>query len=167
MCTMIACTTSLLRARIAAVAATVAAGALGRAGCSGAADTPAASPAPSASPSATHGSTVPDAGPLDRDQACAAMYVSGDEPLEQRVGDALVDASEGFDTSAAAEMHDLARDLGRLQDRVPDDLAAALEKVRVPFVQMQEHLDTDGAGSIELDVASAVAGLKEYRTLCS
>ncbi len=159
--------TSLSRARFAATVAAVATGALMLAACAGPEDAPAAGPAPSASPSASQGSTVPDAGPLDRDQACAAMYVSGEPPLERRVGDALVDASEGFDTAAAAEMHDLARDLGRLQERVPDDLASALDKVRVPFVQMQEHLDTGGSGSIELDVASAVAGLKEYRTLCS
>ncbi|WP_041294739.1 hypothetical protein [Isoptericola variabilis] len=152
------------RARAGALLAT---GVLVLAGCTGQADDPSAAATPSATPSVATGSPVPDDGPLDRDQACAAMYVDGGTPLERRVGDALLDVSESFDTAAAAEMHDLARDLGRLQERVPDEFGAALDQVRVPFVQMQEHLDTGGDGSVDLDVASAVDGLKQYRELCS
>jgi hypothetical protein len=110
---------------------------------------------------------VPAEGPLDRDQACAAMYVSGEKPLERRVGDALVGASENFDVSAADTMHALAIELGRLEERMPEDMSAALAKVRVPFVQMQEHIDDASAETIELDIASATEGLKELRALCS
>ena len=121
---------------------------------------------PSSTPSASAG-TVPAEGPLDRDQACAAMYVSGEKPLERRVGDALVGASENFDVSAADTMHALAIELGRLEERMPEDMSAALAKVRVPFVQMQEHIDDASAETIELDIASATEGLKELRALCS
>lgn len=156
------------RAGLAAGLAAVLAGALVVAGCSGQAgdqDADASTSQPSTTPSVS-GSSVPDDGPLDRDQACAAMYVSGETPLEQRVGQALVDATEAFDASVAAEMNDLARDLGRLQERVPDEFVAPLEQVRVPFVQMQEHIDAGAGPSVELDVQPAVEGLKAYRALC-
>jgi hypothetical protein len=160
--------------RAGGLAALLAAGALVLAACSGQQDDPArvswSSATPSATPSVSgssvSGSSVPDDGPLDRDQACAAMYVSGQTPLEKRVGEALVDATEGFDTSVAAEMNDLARDLGRLRDRVPDEFVRPLEQVRVPFLQMQEHIDSGAGQTVELDVATAVEGLKAYRALC-
>ncbi len=168
---MSAMTVRTLRVRRAGgLAALAAAGALVLAACSGQQDDPATASTPSATPSASgssaSGSSVPDDGPLDRDQACAAMYVSGETPLEKRVGEALVDATEGFDTSVAAEMNDLARDLGRLQERVPEEFVAPLEQVRVPFLQMQEHIDSGAGQSVELDVAPAVEGLKAYRALC-
>jgi hypothetical protein len=94
------------------------------------------------------------------------MYLDGEPPLERRVGDALVDVSERFDTESASAMHGLAQELGELQERAPDEFAGALERVRVPFVQLQEHVDTGGGEAVELDVQSAVDGLKEYRALC-
>ncbi len=158
--------TSRVRHRV-GLAAVLTAGALVLAGCSGQTGDPDAGSTsqPSTTPSVS-GSSVPDDGPLDRDQACAAMYVSGETPLEKRVGEALVDATEGFDTSVAAEMNDLARDLGRLQERVPDEFVAPLEQVRVPFLQMQEHIDSGAGQSVELDVEPAVEGLTAYRALC-
>lgn len=138
------------------------------AGCSDSSvDEPAAVATPSSTPSVSAGSTVPAQGPLDHDQACAAMYVSGDQPLERRIGEALVGANENFDVSAADRMHAMAVELGRLEERVPDDLAAALAKVRVPFTQMQEHLDAASGESVQLDIASATDGLKEFRAICS
>jgi hypothetical protein len=157
-------------------AALLVVGALAVAGCTGgagdgggAAPSPSAaapSSTPSASASGTAGAAVPAEGPLDRDQACAAMYLEGEPPLERRVGDALVDVSERFDTESASAMHRLAQELGELHERTPGEFAGALERVRVPFVQLQEHVDTGGGETVELDVQSAVDGLKQYRALC-
>jgi hypothetical protein len=148
------------------LAAGLLAGAL--AGCSDqGGEEPDAIATPSSTPSVSAGGAVPAEGPLDHDQACAVMYVSGETPLEQRIGDALVNASQNFDVSAADTMHALAIELGQLEDRVPDDMAAALAKVRVPFTQLQEHLDAATGEDVQLDIASATDGLKELRTLCS
>lgn len=138
------------------------------AGCSDQAGEDPAFPAtPSSTPSVSAGGTVPAEGPLDHEQACAAMYVSGEKPLEQRIGDALVSASQNFDVTAADTMHAMAIELGELEERVPDDMAAALAKVRVPFTQLQEHLDAATGEDVQLDIASATDGLKEFRALCS
>lgn len=116
----------------------------------------------SASPSAN---PDPDA-PLDTNQACAAMYVHGDPTLEERIGTALVGASDGLDGTAADQMHAMAVELGRLESRVPEEFQGPVEKIRVPFLQLQEGLDLAESTQIELDVASTVEGLKEFEQLC-
>lgn len=123
-----------------------------------------ASASPSGSVSASAGPD-PDA-PLDANGACAAMYVKGDKTLEERIGTALVGASDGLDGTAADQMHALALELGRLEPRVPEEFRGPVEKIRVPFLQLQEALDLGTAQEIELDVASTVEGLKEYEQLC-
>lgn len=107
----------------------------------------------------------PDA-PLNANQACAAMYVDGDKTLEERIGTALVGVSDGFDVASADQMHAIAIELGRLGDRVPEEFQGPVEKVRVPFLQLQEGLDLAAENQIQLDVASTVEGLKEYEKLC-
>lgn len=143
---------------------------LGTTACSGGSDEGSGAGADAAASSAPSPSTtvrsVPSEGPLDADQACAAMYVSGDEQLERRVGQALLDVKEGLSSETAMQMHTVGTELGELQTRVPEEFAAALEKVRVPFVQLQTELDAASSTSVELDVASATEGLKEYRALC-
>jgi hypothetical protein len=156
----------LLRRPIAVVPLALAAG-LALAGCSGSDGGSEAAPTSSGTPSVDAGSTVPTDGPLDADQACAAMYVTGDDHLEERIGDTLVAVSGAFDAANADRMHALAVELGKLAERVPDEFAAALEKVRAPFTQLQEHIDSGTADSVELDIASATQGLKDYRALCS
>jgi len=123
-----------------------------------------ASAAPSAGASAAP-STARDA-PLDANQACAAMYVKGTKTLEERIGTALVGASDGLDGTAADQMHALAIELGQLEVRVPEEFEGPVNKIRVPFLQLQEALDQGTAEQIELDVASTVEGLKEYEKLC-
>jgi hypothetical protein len=103
---------------------------------------------------------------LNANQACAAMYVDGDKTLEERIGTALVGASDGLDGTAADQMHAMAMELGRLEPRVPEEFQGPLEKIRVPFLQLQEALDLAEGGQVELDIASTVAGLKEYEKLC-
>lgn len=123
-----------------------------------------ATPSGSAStPAAT--STDRDA-PLDANQACAAMYVTGDKTLEERIGTALVGASDGLEPSSADQMHAIAIELGRLGPRVPEEFQGPVEKVRVPFLQLQKALDDGTEEATELDVASTVEGLKEYEALC-
>lgn len=140
------------------------------AGCSADGDADAgASAAPSAGAGARASASPsarpdPDA-PLDANQACAAMYVD-DKTLEERIGTALVGASDGLDATAADQMHATAMELGRLQPRVPEEFQGPLEKIRVPFLQMQKSLDRADGAPVELDVASTVEGLKEYRELC-
>lgn len=136
------------------------------AGCTaGGADAEAsASPSGSASATAT-GNPDPDA-PLNANQACAAMYVDGDKTLEERIGTALVGVSDGFDAASADQMHAMAIELGRLGSRVPEEFQGPVEKIRVPFLQLQEGLDLAAENQIELDVASTVEGLKEYEKLC-
>ena len=104
--------------------------------------------------------------PLDANQACSAMYVKGDRTLEERIGTALVGASDGLDGTSADQMHAMASELGRLESRVPEEFQGAVEKIRVPFLQLQEALDLGSGDQVDLDVASTVEGLKEYRTLC-
>ncbi len=136
-------------------------------GCSpdGGADAGAsASPSGSASVSSS-ARPDPDA-PLDANQACAAMYVDDDKTLEERIGTALVGASDGLDGQAADQMHATAMELGRLEPRVPEEFRGPVEKIRVPFLQLQEVLDQAEGEQVELDVASTVEGLKEYRELC-
>jgi hypothetical protein len=137
------------------------------AGCSADGDVDAgASASPSSSASAAP-STKPDRdAPLNANQACAAMYVDGDKTLEERIGTALVGASDGLDGTVADQMHAMAMELGRLEPRVPEEFQGPLEKIRVPFLQLQEALDLAEGGQVELDIASTVAGLKEYEKLC-
>ncbi|MFD7308355.1 hypothetical protein [Promicromonospora sp. NPDC059942] len=123
-----------------------------------------ASATPSGSASATT-SSDPDA-PLDANEACAAMYVKGDKTLEERIGIALVGASDGLDAASADQMHAMALELGRLGERVPEEFQGPVEKMRVPFLQLQKALDDGTQDQTELDVASTVEGLKEYEKLC-
>lgn len=143
--------------------------------CSGGSDET-ADPTPSATPSASSSSTAgadetdgtasPDE-TLTLQQACAAMYVDGGEPLERRVVDALVAISEdGAGTETVGTMTAVGIELGSLSVTVPSELEGAVEKARVPFLQLQENLDTGTEESVELDVASAREGLTEYRELC-
>ncbi|MFI9485243.1 hypothetical protein ACIG47_02540 [Promicromonospora sp. NPDC052451] len=125
-----------------------------------------ASPSPSGGASATAPEPTDRDAPLDANQACAAMYVHGDPTLESRIGTALVGASDGLDGTSADQMHALAVELGRLGTRVPDEFQGPVEKIRVPFLQLQEGLDLGTEQEIELDVASTVEGLKEYEALC-
>lgn len=134
-------------------------------GCSGGGE-PEASASPSESVSASPSANPDPDAPLDANQACAAMYVHGDETLEERIGTALVGASDGLDVAAADQMHALAVELGRLESRVPEEFQGPVEKIRVPFLQLQEGLDLADSTQIELDVASTVEGLKEFEQLC-
>lgn len=141
--------------------------------CSGGGDD-AADPAPSGTPTSSASEDAPDesTGTASPDeaftvqQACAAMYVEGDEPLERRVVAALVDVSEGADTESVSTMTAVGIELGTLSTRVPDELGEAVTAVRVPFLQLQENLDTGTEASVDLDVASAREGLTEYRAVC-
>ncbi len=103
---------------------------------------------------------------MNANQACAAMYVDSDKTLEERIGTALIGASDGLDAASADQMHAIAVELGRLGPRVPQEFQGPVEKVRVPFLQLQESLDLGTEKQIELDVASTVEGLKEYQKLC-
>jgi hypothetical protein len=147
------------------------------AACSGGGEDP-ADPTPSDGPTTTAtedgtddgaaggtGTASPD-GALSVEQACTAMYVEGDEPLERRVVAALVDISEGADTASVGTMTAVGIELGSLSADVPDELTDAVAAVRVPFLQLQENLDSGTEPSVELDVASARAGLTEYREVC-
>lgn len=119
---------------------------------------------PSGSASATTSSDL-DA-PLDANEACSAMYVRGDKTLEERIGIALVGASDGLDAASADQMHAMALELGRLGERVPEEFQGPVEKMRVPFLQLQKALDAGTQDQTELDIASTVEGLKEYAKLC-
>jgi len=137
------------------------------AGCSpdGGADA-GASASPSGSTSAAPSAKPDPDAPMDANQACAAMYVDNDKTLEERIGTALVGASDGLDGQAADQMHAIAMELGRLETRVPEEFGGPVEKIRVPFLQLQKSLDLAEDEQVELDVASTVEGLKEYRELC-
>ncbi|WP_020015766.1 hypothetical protein [Promicromonospora sukumoe] len=153
------------RARGALAAATLLLAVL--AGCSAGGEDPAADGGASATPSAAATATADDRdAPLDANEACAAMYVKGDKTLEERIGTALVGASDGLDATAADQMHAIAVELGRLESRVPEEFQGPVQKVRVPFLQLQKSLDDGTQEQIELDVASTVEGLKEYQALC-
>jgi len=139
------------------------------AGCSAGGDADAdagASASPSGSPSALPSARPDPDAPLDANQACAAMYVDNDKTLEERIGTALVGASDGLDGQAADQMHATAVELGRLEARVPEEFRGPVEKIRVPFLQLQKSLDLAQGEQLELDVASTVEGLKEYQELC-
>jgi hypothetical protein len=125
-----------------------------------------ASVTPSAGASAAPSAKPDREAPLDANQACAAMYVEGDKTLEERIGTALVGASDGLDGTSADQMHALAIELGQLEPRVPEEFQEPVDKIRVPFLQLQEALDLGAAKQVELDVASTVEGLKEYEKLC-
>lgn len=129
-----------------------------------------ASATPSDGASATPSAQAGRDAPLDANQACAEMYVegadTGDGTLEERIGTALVGASEGFGGTSADQMHALAVELGRLESRVPEKFQEPVEQIRVPFLQLQEGLDLGTEQEIELDVASTVEGLKAYEKLC-
>ncbi|MFD6142230.1 hypothetical protein [Promicromonospora sp. NPDC060271] len=137
------------------------------AGCSAGGDADAgASASPSGSASVSPSARPDPDAPLDANQACAAMYVDNDKTLEERIGTALVGASDGLDGQSADQMHAIAVELGRLEARVPEEFGVPVEKIRVPFLQLQEALDLAEGKQVELDVASTVEGLKEYRELC-
>ncbi|WP_253873006.1 hypothetical protein [Promicromonospora umidemergens] len=137
------------------------------AGCSGGGEADAgASAQPSGGASATASSQPDPDAPLDANEACAAMYVKGDKTLEERIGTTLVSASDGLDGTSADQMHAMARELGRLESRVPEEFQGPVERIRVPFLQLQEELDLGTGAEVELDVASTVEGLKEYQKLC-
>jgi hypothetical protein len=139
--------------------------------CSGGADepddpTPSATSSTGAGADATDGTASPDE-TLTAQQACAAMYVDGDEPLERRVVAALVGISEdGAGTETVSTMTAVGIELGSLSVTVPPEFEGAVDAVRVPFLQLQENLDTGTEESVDLDVASAREGLTEYRELC-
>lgn len=138
------------------------------AGCSAGGAGPEADGGASATPSGSASAATtsdPDA-PLDANEACAAMYVKGDKTLEERIGIALVGASDGLDAASADQMHAMALELGRLEQRVPEEFQGPVEKMRVPFLQLQKALDDGTEDQTELDVASTVEGLKEYEKLC-
>ncbi len=168
------------RAARPAAVVTAALGVLLLASCSGGGDD-AADPTPSVSPTGTpsgdaspddsegapdEGTASPD-GTLTVSQACAAMYVDGDDPLERRVVAALVGISEGASTESVAAMTAVGIELGSLSADVPAELEDAVAAVRVPFLQLQENLDTGTEPSVELDVASAHDGLTAYREVCA
>jgi hypothetical protein len=137
------------------------------AGCSADGEADAgASASPSGGVSATASARPDPDAPLDANQACAAMYVKGDKTLEERIGTALVGASDGLDGTSADQMHAMAMELGRLESRVPEEFQGPVEQIRVPFLQLQEELDLATGAEVELDVASTVEGLKEYQKLC-
>ncbi|GAA4707195.1 hypothetical protein APR04_003767 [Promicromonospora umidemergens] len=167
MCGMVRPVTSAparLRARTALVAVATL---VVLAGCSGGGEADAgASAQPSGGASATASSQPDPDAPLDANEACAAMYVKGDKTLEERIGTTLVSASDGLDGTSADQMHAMARELGRLESRVPEEFQGPVERIRVPFLQLQEELDLGTGAEVELDVASTVEGLKEYQKLC-
>jgi len=163
MCAMVRPAPRATRARGALAAATLLLVVL--AGCSAGGEDPAADGGASATPSSSATADDRDA-PLDANEACAAMYVKGDKTLEERIGTALVGASDGLDATAADQMHAIAVELGRLESRVPEEFQGPVQKVRVPFLQLQKSLDDGTQEQIELDVASTVEGLKEYQALC-
>jgi hypothetical protein len=137
------------------------------AGCSPDGDADAgASASPSGSTSAAPSAKPDPDAPLDANQACAAMYVDNDKTLEERIGTALVGASDGLDAASADQMHAMAIELGRLERRVPEQFKSPVEKIRAPFLQLQETLDLAETSQVELDIASTVEGLKEYEKLC-
>ncbi|WP_036962676.1 hypothetical protein [Promicromonospora kroppenstedtii] len=137
------------------------------AGCSADGEDPAADGGTGATQSGGATATADDRdAPLDVNEACAAMYVKGDKTLEERIGTALVGASDGLDAAAADQMHAIAVELGRLESHVPEEFQGPVQKVRVPFLQLQKSLDDGTQEQIELDVASTVEGLKEYQALC-
>lgn len=147
----------------------LAATALLLAGCSGSGDDDATA-GPSSSAAASPGATA-TAGPGDPLTAagtCDAFYRDGDTPLERRVGEALVRASEnGLDGTSADTLHALGITLARLQQRAPEEFQDAIHQVYVPFEQLQEHLDGGAqGGSVSVDAASAAEGLKTIRALC-
>ncbi|MBD5785267.1 hypothetical protein IF650_03655 [Cellulosimicrobium terreum] len=116
-------------------------------------------------PSGTATDDATDA-PLTADEACAAMYTETDPPLERSIGDALVGVSEGLDAETAGAMTTVGIQLGGLSTRVPPEFDDAVAQIRVPFLQLQETLDTGTEESVDLDVASARDGLVAYRGLC-
>ncbi|OLT50981.1 hypothetical protein [Cellulosimicrobium sp. CUA-896] len=93
------------------------------AACSGGGDD-AADPTPSGTPTSTatqdagdggdgsDGNTASPDAVLTLQEACTAMYVDGDEPLERRVVAALVDVSEGADTESVSAMTAVGIELG-------------------------------------------------------
>ena len=165
MCAMVRPAPRATRARGALAAATLLLVVL--AGCSADGEDPAADGGASATPSGSATVTADDRdAPLDANEACAAMYVKGDKTLEERIGTALVGASDGLDAAAADQMHAIAVELGRLEPRVPEEFQGPVHKVRVPFLQLQKALDAGTQEQTELDVASTVEGLKEYQALC-
>ncbi|WP_125772992.1 hypothetical protein [Antribacter gilvus] len=126
-----------------------------------------ATPSGSASASGEPADEATD-GPMDATQACAAMFVSGEEQLDDEVASALLDVSkDGLGSGNADRMHALGLRLGRLENRVPAEFQEPLQKIRVPFLQVQESLDAMDGGDIQLDIGSATDGLKEYTALCS
>lgn len=135
-------------------------------GCSADGADAGASATPSAGTSAAPSAKPDRDAPLDANQACAAMYVEGDKSLEERIGTALVGASEELDGTSADQMHAIAIELGQLEQRVPEEFQGPVGKIRVPFLQLQEGLDLGAENRIELDVASTVEGLKEFEALC-
>lgn len=169
------------RARATRPAAAVTAGLLSLlllGACSGGDGTDGADPEPSGSTTsatdaatdeatdgATDGATSDGDDTLTAEEACAAMYVEGDEPLERRVVAALVGISEGADTDTVGTMTAVGTQLGSLYVKAPEEFTAAITKVREPFLQLQENLDA-GTESVDLDIASAHEGLTEYRELC-
>jgi hypothetical protein len=160
MCAMVrpvATAPSGLRARGALAAAAAAllllAGCSADGGSDGEADA-GASATPSAGGSGAASATPDPDAPLNVNQACAAMYVQGDKTLEERIG------------TSADQMHAIAVELGRLEPRLPEEFQGPAEKIRVPFLQLQEALDLGAAEQVDLDVASTVEGLKEYEKLC-
>ncbi|WP_435738399.1 hypothetical protein V5D56_07385 [Cellulosimicrobium sp. PMB13] len=129
-------------------------------------DTPSDTASTDAGAEETDGTASPDE-TLTAQQACAAMYVDGGEPLERRVVAALVGISEdGAGTDTVGTMTAVGIELGSLSVTVPTEFEGAVEKVRVPFLQLQENLDTGTEESVDLDIASAREGLTEYRELC-
>ncbi|MCF4119626.1 hypothetical protein L1785_01370 [Antribacter sp. KLBMP9083] len=121
----------------------------------------------SGTPSVTVTEPQSDDGPLNANEACAAMYVYDDEHLADRVAAALLDVSQdGLDPTMADRMHALAIDLGRLQDRVPEEFRDPIAQIRVPFVQVQEKLDAMDGGDLQLDIGAATEGLRAYEALC-
>jgi hypothetical protein len=172
MCAMVrpvATAPSGLRARgalaVAAAALLLLAGCSADGGPDGEADA-GASPTPSAGVSGAASATPDPGAPLTVNQACAAMYVQGDKTLEERIGTALVGVSDGLDGTSADQMHAIAVELGRLESRLPEEFQGPVEKIRVPFLQLQEALDLGATEQVDLDVASTVEGLKEYEKLC-
>lgn len=121
----------------------------------------------SGTPSATVTEPQSDDGPLDANEACAAMYVYDDEHLADRIATALLDVSQnGLEPATADRMHTLSIELGRLQERVPEEFRDPITQIRVPFVQVQEKLDAMDGGDLQLDIGAATEGLRAYEALC-
>lgn len=122
---------------------------------------------PSPTPSDTATAEPDDDGPMDANQACAAMYVEDEDHLDDRIALALLDVHEqGIGGGNADRMHALSIELADLASRVPEEFRGPVEQIRVPFLQLQEHLDAMGGGEVQLDVGSATEGLKAYKALC-